>query len=315
MTLRTLSILTPLICLSMGPAVSWAGSTDADGDGYSAATGDCNDDDASVYPGAPELPDGLDNDCDGIADEGLNYETNCNNGMDDDGDSLVDCEDPDCAHESGCEDNDHDGYVRYVDCDDDSADVYPEADEVCDEIDNDCDSDVDEDPVDGDTWYADDDGDGFGGEESLVECEEPSGYVDNDADCEDTDPEIHPDAEEVCEDGIDNDCDGATDEDDEDCIETPVDADGDGYSEEEDCDDGDASASPGADEVCDDGIDNDCDDEIDEDCEGGGDTGTDSDEVGKDDGARGCSTGASGSPSMWVLVSLLMGISLRRRRS
>ncbi len=47
--------------------------------------------------------------------------------------------------------------------------------------------------------------------------------IDNDGfdeseDCDDTDPAVNPDAEEVCDDGIDNDCDDLTDEDDvEDC--------------------------------------------------------------------------------------------------
>lgn len=48
-------------------------NADADGDGVFAVAGDCNDHDAKTYPGAPELPDGLDNDCDGDVDEGLYF--------------------------------------------------------------------------------------------------------------------------------------------------------------------------------------------------------------------------------------------------
>lgn len=85
----------------------------------------------------------------------------------------------------------------------------------------------------------DDDGDGY--------CEE----VD---DCDDADASINPGAEEICEDGIDNDCDGFDDV----CV-ICTDVDNDGYcAEEDDCNDFDAAVNPGATEICGDGIDNDC---------------------------------------------------------
>lgn len=58
--------------------------TDLDGDGWSAEAGDCNDEDAAVFPGAEEVCDGIDNNCDGVADEdgvcgfnGLNWTGGC----------------------------------------------------------------------------------------------------------------------------------------------------------------------------------------------------------------------------------------------
>ncbi len=61
----------PLAALVMaGLGASTGCPTDADGDGYTVEAGDCNDNDASIYPGAPEVCDGLDNDCDGAVDEG-----------------------------------------------------------------------------------------------------------------------------------------------------------------------------------------------------------------------------------------------------
>jgi hypothetical protein len=96
------------------------------------------------------------------------------------------------------------------DCDDGDASINPDATEVCDEVDNDCDGGIDEGVTN--TYYRDDDGDGYGDpDDSQEACSTPSGYVSNDDDCDDGDSSVNPAATEVC-DGDDNDCDGSTDE-------------------------------------------------------------------------------------------------------
>jgi hypothetical protein len=63
------------------------------------------------------------------------------------------------------------------------------------------------------SWWADADGDGFGDADGATDVCPNAGFVDNDDDCDDGDAAIYPGAEEVCGDGVDNDCDGEVDED------------------------------------------------------------------------------------------------------
>jgi hypothetical protein len=250
------------------PGDTGPNAADQDGDGY-GPDDDCDDSDASVHPGAHELCDGLDNDCDGAIDEeAVDAETFY---TDADGDGYGDPE----AAVLACEADD--GLVDdATDCDDGDAETHPDAPERCDGLDNDCDGEIDEDLQE--LWYGDGDGDGWGDPAITVEsCDPGSGWVEVAEDCDDANSAIHPEAEEVC-DALDNDCDGAVDEE----LETPwyADADGDGYgdpateqlaceaesgwvAEASDCDDGNSAVNPAATEICN-AIDDDCDGLIDD---------------------------------------------------
>ena len=112
-------------------------------------------------------------------------------------------------------DDDGDGFSEEAgDCDDSNQNVNPDASEWCNDIDDDCDGEIDEfGVIDGDTWYLDADGDGYGSEaasDTVTACEQPEGYLEITGDCDDGDATIHPGAAELS-DGLDNNCDGFVD--------------------------------------------------------------------------------------------------------
>ena len=139
-----------------------------------------------------------------------------------------------------------------TDCDDGDANNYPTNAEVCDGADNDCDLVADNGLTFADYW-PDLDGDGYG--DGAVAptntCDgAPPNSIDNPLDCDDVRFDVNPAQIELTCDGLDNDCDVAT--------EDEPDGDGDGSSLCFDCDDADPNNSPIQAEVCD-GQDNDCD--------------------------------------------------------
>ena len=158
------------------------------------------------------------------------------------------------TEDTGPFDDDGDGFVASVDCDDANPAVYPGAVELCNGLDDDGVEDIDEEAVDASTWYADTDTDGYGAGDAISSCEQPDGTSAVDGDCDDADTAYHPGAEESdCTDPNDYNCDGAV---------GYADNDADGFPACEDCDDFDDDVNPDAEEVCN-GEDDDCDGSID----------------------------------------------------
>ncbi|MDG1480637.1 MAG: FG-GAP-like repeat-containing protein [Myxococcota bacterium] len=167
---------------------------DSDGDGYGDPLGgmelcegasgtvtndaDCDDTDPALSPQTIWFYDG---DGDGFGDPDITY---------------VSCEEPE-------------GYSSdATDCFDFDASIFPGADEICDGVDSDCDDEIDEDPIDPEVFFADTDSDGYGDADSTIEaCTAPSGFVVLSGDCDDSTDTVAPDLEEVCGDGLDNNCD------------------------------------------------------------------------------------------------------------
>ncbi len=179
---------------------------DEDQDGVPASE-DCDDTDGAVLPGATEICNGKDDDCDGFvdtADDGLTdgellY-------RDADGDGFGDPDHPElsCGDDAGL-------VGDTTDCDDVDADVHPGATEACTTLaDDDCDGEANGEGSDGCiAFYGDLDADGYGGEQTLCLCLAEAPYTELSAeDCDDAVATVHPDAEELCGNGVDDDCDG-----------------------------------------------------------------------------------------------------------
>jgi hypothetical protein len=220
--------------------------------GYVSNSTDCDDNNINVNPGATEVCNGIDDDCDGFVDEGaigpIWYQD-----LDTDGYGNATATQQACSAPVG--------YVsNSTDCDDNNINVNPGATEVCNGIDDDCDTLIDEGVTT--TYYRDFDSDGYGNATATtLACSQPSGYVLDNTDCNDSDANEYPG--QTWYKDADNDLysDGTN---------TTACARPTGYNVTSeltaitgDCDDSDPLVNPGATEVCND-IDDDCDSLIDE---------------------------------------------------
>jgi MYXO-CTERM domain-containing protein len=206
-------------------------------------TGECDDSNSTIHPGATEDVNGrVDQDCDGTE---ICYADNDSDGFID-GATTVASADTDCTDTGEGLASDPTG-----ECDDSDPSTYPGAAWL--ESTTDC--------------MTDNDGDGYGDNSPAI-------GVRVGTDCDDTSDAVLPGATEVVGDEVDQDCDGAetcfadTDDDgtihgtttlastDSDCTDA-----GEGLASDPtgDCDDGDAAVHPGATEIAGDDVDQDCD--------------------------------------------------------
>lgn len=246
--------------------------------GYVGNSNDCNDSDIQVHPGAVELCNGIDENCDGQIDEGVKlvyYRDADGDGFGSPSSTTQACSKPT-------------GYVENnLDCNDGNSGIKPTAVEVCDSIDQDCDGLANNGIVS--YYFRDSDGDGQGwSNNSTLACSSGSilkdiygntinGYVSNSLDCNDSNPNIKFGINETVCDGIDENCNGIID----DGVLTTFyrDQDGDGYgdpnsttqtctqssgyvSKNKDCDDSNPNFNPGITEIVDNQDEN-CDGQVD----------------------------------------------------
>ncbi len=260
---------------------------DVDGDSFGAAgstvemscgpvagkvtnSNDCDDANPTTKPGAPEMCNGVDDNCMGGADEGLTF-VNYYPDADGDGVGAIVAPMSACLPIAG-------RVTTTGDCNDNNMSVKPGAAEVCNGVDDDCAGGVDN-GLQFVSYYADGDSDGFGAGSAVVACSPVAGRVTNNTDCNDSSAAIKPGATEVCN-GIDDDCVGGADNGLTFTNYYP-DGDGDTYGNKLapaqssctpvngkvtnnlDCDDAVFAVKPGATEVCN-TRDDDCDMAVDE---------------------------------------------------
>ncbi len=225
------------------PAISQEGSDCTPIAGYVTDNTDCADDNASINPGATEVCNGKDDDCDAVIDNGFESQFQFfYRDVDNDGYVNSTTAIAACAAPPGYFDN-----STGFDCNDNNTAINPGASDAnCNAVDENC-SGVNDDgyvgiestcgtgecastgttscvdgvvqqnctPGPGKTYYQDADNDSYGSQDNTtVSCEAPEGYIDNITvpDCDDNNSAVNPGATEVCGNGIDDNCDGTIDD-------------------------------------------------------------------------------------------------------
>jgi hypothetical protein len=172
------------------------------GAGYVTNNTDCNNANALINPNATEICNSIDDNCNGQIDEGITFTTYYQD-FDNDGfgtgTAVTSCTNPGA------------GWVtNNTDCDDTNSNTNPSATELCNTIDDNCDGQTDEGVQT--VYFIDNDGDTYGNPSvSILACTQPIGYTPDDTDCNDTDANINPGAEDIAGNGIDENCDGQID--------------------------------------------------------------------------------------------------------
>ncbi len=256
---------------------------DTDGDGYGAGTAinscsslgagyvtnnsDCNNTSAAIRPGATEICNTIDDNCNNLIDDGLTF---VNYYIDTDSDGFGAGTPTNSCSSLGA------GYAtNSTDCNNNNPNIHPNAIEICNAIDDNCNNLID----DGLTfvnYYLDTDSDGFGAGTATNSCSNPgSGYVTNNTDCNNNNPNIRPNAIETCN-TIDDNCNALINEGLV-FLTYYLDADSDGYYLSSmsacssqgvnyttamgilgDCNDANPGINLGALDICGNGIDEDC---------------------------------------------------------
>ena len=171
--------------------------------GYVNNAFDCNDFQALVNPVAQEICNGIDDNCNTLIDDGLQF-TNYFLDGDQDGFGAG-------SPQSLCS-NPGNGYSTLnTDCNDAVATINPSSTEICNSLDDNCNLQIDE-GLGFTNYFADNDGDGFGNPaQATSSCSPINGMVTNNGDCNDANANINPLAVEIGGNGIDENCDGQID--------------------------------------------------------------------------------------------------------